>query len=111
MNSTSLFLLIAAGFFVMFTLGWFSRLLLRHIRRSIGQDSIEAVELEGLEADLIAAEHDREEALQMLAEQEQQFTSNVRQLEADLEAAMEGLGNARREAEYYRSMLQDTQGK
>jgi len=102
MNREELVILIALVLFFSFILGW----LMRWAYGKMGKvNSANMTDVDDLANRLHEAEIQRDEATQRLNDQEWEYTNKVTQTEAELQAAMEGLGEARREAEDLRMQL------
>ena len=94
--ATSVILLIAFG------LGWFAYWLLHRFSRIGGADM---GEVDRLAQSLHEAEDMRDQALIYLEQREGELTNQIAQTEAELRAAMEGLRDARQEAEEMRAYI------
>lgn len=102
MNRTELVIGMAIILFVSFALGWFAYWLMHRFTRVPGADS---AELERLAQALHEAEETRDEAIVYLQQREAELANRIAQTEAELRATMEGLRNARAEAEHLRTQL------
>jgi prophage endopeptidase len=96
-TATAIILLLA------FALGWFTYWLLHRFTRVAGGDM---AELDNLARSLHEAEEAREQALIYLEEREAELLNQIAQTEAELRAAMEGLRDARHEAEEMRAYIE-----
>jgi prophage endopeptidase len=96
-TATAIILLLA------FALGWFTYWLLHRFTRVSGGDM---AELDNLARSLHEAEEAREQALIYLEEREAELLNQIAQTEAELRAAMEGLRDARHEAEEMRAYIE-----
>lgn len=105
MTEQDLALLIAAALFAAFALGWAAHWLWSVITR---KRSPEALRVEAMAADLLEAEAQRDAVTEAKAEtettmsteftaREQELEVRLRETQAELEAAMEGLRAARQE--------------
>lgn len=105
MTEQDLALLIAAALFAAFALGWVAHWLWSVITR---KRSPEALRVEAMAADLLEAEAQRDAVTEAKAEtettmsseftaREQELEIKLRETQAELEAAMEGLRAARQE--------------
>jgi len=103
MNRVEFILATAIILFAAFGLGWFAYWLLHRFTRVT---KTEMGELEQMSQDLHDAEETRDQALAFLEQREAELTSQVLQAEAELRAAMEGLRDARAEAEELRSYIE-----
>jgi septal ring factor EnvC (AmiA/AmiB activator) len=89
--------------FVAFCIGWFAHWLVHRFTR-VSQADIS--ELEKLSQELHEAEETRDQAITYLQQREAELTNQLTQTEAELSAAMEGLREARHEAEELRNYLE-----
>jgi len=89
--------------FLAFMMGWFAYWLLHRFGRVAGDD---VGELDDLAKSLHDAEEMRDEALAFLEQREQELGSRISQTEAELQAAMDGLREARQEAEEMRAYIE-----
>lgn len=99
MNRTEFILATAAILFVAFLVGWFAHWLLSRFSR-VSQNDLS--ELDKMAQALHDAEETRDQAITYLQQREAEMTNQLTQTEAELRAAMEGLRDARREAEEMR---------
>jgi chromosome segregation ATPase len=88
--------------FVAFGLGWFSYWILHRFSR-IGAADMN--EVDRLAQALHEAEETRDQALIYMEEREAELTNQISQTEAELRAAMDGLRDARHEAEEMRAHI------
>jgi F0F1-type ATP synthase membrane subunit b/b' len=88
--------------FVAFGLGWFSYWLL-HRLSPIGAADMN--EVDRLAQALHEAEESRDQALIYIEQREAELTNQISQTEAELRAAMDGLRDARHEAEEMRAYI------
>jgi prophage endopeptidase len=102
MTRTDLILVTAAFLFLAFALGWAAHWLVRRITRV---DQSDLGELERMAQSLNEAEEMRDQALAYIDEREAAMTREIKQTRAELDAAMDGLRNARAEAEHLRRLL------
>ncbi len=108
MNRTEFVVVIAIILFVAFALGWFGNWLIHRLTRVSGVDMNE---LEEMAKSLHDAEETRDQAITYLQHREAELTNQIAQTEAELRAAMDGLREARREAEELRIYVeQENQG-
>ncbi|MGR3494420.1 hypothetical protein [Citreimonas sp.] len=105
MNRTEFIVATAAILFVSFCLGWFSHWLIHRFGK-VRQTDVD--ELERMGRELHEAEETRDQAITYLQQREAELTNQLAQTEAELSAAMEGLREARAEAEDLRDYI-DTQ--
>ncbi|WP_268234506.1 cytochrome PufQ [Frigidibacter albus] len=103
MNRTEFIIATAIILFVAFGLGWFASWLLHRLTRVT---QAEMGELDQMAQALHEAEETRDQALAYLEQREQELVSQLNQTEAELRAAMEGLRDARQEAEELRSYIE-----
>ncbi|KAA0912223.1 hypothetical protein [Aquicoccus porphyridii] len=92
--------------FVAFCMGWFANWLIHRFTR-VARSDIE--ELEKMSQELHEAEETRDQAITYLQQREAELTNQIAQTEAELAAAMDGLRDARHEAETLRAQL-DSRG-
>jgi hypothetical protein len=88
--------------FVAFGLGWFSYWILHRFSR-IGAADMN--EVDRLAQALHEAEESRDQALIYIEQREAELTNQISQTEAELRAAMDGLRDARHEAEEMRAYI------
>ncbi|MGL4279315.1 MAG: hypothetical protein ACRCS0_03030 [Albidovulum sp.] len=88
--------------FLAFGLGWFTYWLLHRFSRIGGADM---GEVDRLAQALHEAEETRDQAIIYLEQREAELSNQIAQTEAELRAAMEGLRDARREAEEMRAYI------
>ena len=88
---------------VAFAMGWFTHWLLHRFTRVKGGDM---AEMDKLAQSLHEAEELRDQALAYLEQREDELTNHISQTEAELKAAMEGLRDARHEAEEMRAYIE-----
>lgn len=103
MNRTEFIIATAIILFIAFALGWFASWLLHRLTRVT---QAEMGELDQMARSLHEAEESRDQALIYLEQRERELTSQLSQTEAELRAAMEGLRDARREAEELRAYIE-----
>ena len=96
MNSDELIGVLALAFFLSFVFGWVLRWGYSGFNKI---NSSDMGEIDDLTNRLYEMEHTIDAVETHLKEREWELTNRISQLEAELEAAMEGLGAARREAE------------
>ena len=96
-TATAIILLMA------FALGWFTYWLLHRFTRVAGGD---VAEMDNLAQSLHEAEETRDQALIYLEQREAELMNQIAQTEAELRAAMEGLRDARHEAEEMRAYIE-----
>jgi len=103
MNRTEFIVVIAIILFVAFALGWFAYWLVHKLTRVSGVDM---TELEEMAHALHDAEETRDQAINYLQHRETELTNQLSQTEAELRAAMDGLREARHEAEELRAYVE-----
>jgi len=85
--------------FVAFCMGWFANWLVHRFTR-VAQSDVD--QLERMSQELHEAEETRDQAITYLQQREAELTNQLTQTEAELRAAMDGLRDARQEAEELR---------
>ncbi|WP_293447994.1 hypothetical protein [Planktotalea sp.] len=106
MNRTEFVIATAIILFVAFCMGWFANWLIHrftHVSRS------DVGELERMAQELHEAEETRDQSITYLQQREAELTNQLSQTEAELNAAMEGLRDARYEAEELRAYIERAQ--
>ncbi|MCB2111029.1 MAG: hypothetical protein H6895_13740 [Defluviimonas sp.] len=103
MNRTEFIVATAVILFVAFALGWFTCWLLHRLTRVT---QTEMGELDKMARDLHEAEETRDQAIAYLERREAELTNKLSQTEAELRAAMDGLRDARHEAEELRAYIE-----
>lgn len=103
MNRNELVVVTAIVLLLAFTLGWFANWLVHRFRRVSAADM---GEVERLAQALHEAEEARDQAILYIETREQQLQNKLSQTEAELRAAMEGLRDARQEAEEMRAYIE-----
>lgn len=106
MSRTEFVLATAIILFVAFCLGWFANWLLHRFTRVAAGD---VEELDKMSQELHEAEETRDQAITYLQQREAELTTQLAQTEAELRAAMDGLRDARQEAEEMRAYLSQHQ--
>jgi septal ring factor EnvC (AmiA/AmiB activator) len=86
--------------FVAFCLGWFAHWLVHRFTR-VSQADMD--QLDKMSQELHEAEETRDQAITYLQQREAELTNQLAQTEAELSAAMDGLREARQEAEELRN--------
>ena len=102
MNRTEFIIATAIVLFVAFCMGWFANWL---VHRFIRVGASDVGELERMAQELHEAEETRDQAITYLQQREADLTNQLSQTEAELAATMEGLREARYEAEQMRAHL------
>lgn len=108
MNRTELIISIAVAFFVTFLAGWLLRWAYGRLNRV---NSVNVTEIDDLANRLHEAEEARDQAMTYVQQREWELTNQLTQSEAELAAAMEGLGTARREAAELQTHLDAAQAE
>jgi len=103
MNRTEFIIVTAIILFVAFLLGWFAHWLIHRFTRVPTGDMSE---LDRMAQALHEAEETRDQAITYLQKREAEMSNNLAQTAAELGAAMEGLRDARREAEELRGFIE-----
>lgn len=103
MNRTEFIVATAIILFVAFCLGWFASWLINRFTRV---SKAEIGELDRMAQALHEAEETRDQAITYLQQREAEITNQLSQTEAELRAAMDGLRDARTEAEHLRKQVQ-----
>ena len=100
MNRIEFIVVTALVLFVAFGLGWVTNWLIHRFTRVRQQD---LNELDRMAQALHEAEEIRDQAIEYVQTRERDLVARLSQLEAELSAAMDGLREARAEAEYWRT--------
>lgn len=103
MNRLEFIAITAIILFVAFLLGWFAHWLIHRFSRVKGS---EMSELDKLAQQLHEAEEQRDQAVAYYQQREMDLNGTLHQTEAELSAAMEGLRDARQEAEELRAYIE-----
>ena len=103
MNRTEIIIATAVILFVAFCVGWFAHWLIHRFTRVSRADM---GELERMAQELHEAEEARDQAITYLQQREAELSNQLSQTEAELSAAMDGLRDARREAEELRMYIE-----
>ncbi|WP_135504535.1 hypothetical protein [Roseovarius aestuariivivens] len=107
MNRTEFIIATAIVLFVAFCMGWFANWLVHRFTR-VSQSDVG--ELERMAQELHEAEETRDQAITYLQQREAELTNQLSQTEAELSATMDGLREARQEAEHLRNELEQARG-
>jgi len=105
MSRTEFVIATAIVLFVAFCMGWFANWLIHRFTRVSASD---VGELERMAQELHEAEETRDQAITYLQQREAELTNQLSQTEAELAAAMDGLRDARQEAEEMRTYIDRT---
>ena len=103
MNRTEFIIVTAIILFVAFTLGWFAHWLIHRFTQVTGG---EMGEIDKMAQSLHEAEETRDQAITYLQQREAEMSNQLHQTEAELRAAMDGLRDARTEAEELRAYIE-----
>jgi septal ring factor EnvC (AmiA/AmiB activator) len=103
MNRTEFIIATAIVLFLAFLFGWFAHWLIHRFTRIT---PAEMGEVEKLAQSLHEAEESRDEAIAWFQDREAKLENQLAQTEAELRAAMEGLREARSEADELRSYVE-----
>jgi len=103
MDRTEFIIATASILFVAFLLGWFVSWLIHRVARVTQSDM---GELDQMAQQLHDAEETRDQAIAYQQQREAELTNQLSQTEAELRAAMEGLHEARVEAEELRTFME-----
>ncbi len=103
MNRTEFVIATAIILFVAFMLGWFAHWLVHRFMRVAQADMNE---IDHMAHQLHEAEEQRDQAVTFYQQREAEMSNQLTQTEAELRAAMDGLREARREAEELRSYIE-----
>jgi len=102
-NRAEIITAVAIILFVAFTLGWFASWLMHRFTRVTKADMSE---LDQMAQSLHEAEELRDQAIAYIESREAELTNQLAQSEAELNAAMGGLRDARQEAEELRMYIE-----
>ena len=103
MNRTEFIAATAVILMLAFAAGWFTYWLLHRFTRVAGGDM---AEMDRMAQSLHEAEEIRDQAIIYLESREGELMNQIAQTEAELRAAMEGLRDARHEAEEMRAYIE-----
>jgi septal ring factor EnvC (AmiA/AmiB activator) len=107
MTRTEFIIATAIILFVAFCTGWFANWLIHRFTR-VARSDVE--DLDRMAQELHEAEETRDQAITYLQQREAELTNQLSQTEAELSAAMEGLRDARQEAEELRVQYEQANG-
>ena len=105
MNRVKFIIATAIVLFIAFCVGWFANWLIHRFTRVSKSDM---GELEKMAQELHEAEETRDQAITYLQQREAELTNQLAQAEAELSATMDGLREARHEAEDLRAYIERT---
>jgi len=103
MGRTELVMVMAVILFIAFLLGWVAHLLLGRFNR-VGTSNV--ADLDHMANAMHEAEETRDQAIAYMQDREAELTGQLGQYKAELQAAMDGLGEARRETDELRSYIE-----
>lgn len=103
MNRTEFIIVTAIILMAAFAMGWFVHWVINRFTRVAGGDM---GEMDRLSTMLHDAEESRDQAIMYLEQREAELMNQIHQTEAELRAAMEGLRDARAEAEEMRGYIE-----
>jgi Spy/CpxP family protein refolding chaperone len=103
MSKTEFIIVTAIILFVAFTMGWFAHWLIHRFTKVSGS---EMGELDRMAQALHEAEETRDQAITYMQQRESELSNQMHQTEAELRAAMDGLRDARHEAEELRAYIE-----
>lgn len=103
MNRTEFIIATAIILFVAFVVGWLANWLVHRATRVRQSD---VADLDRMSQELHEAEETRDQAITYLQQREAELTNQLTQTEAELRAAMDGLRDAREEAENLRAHVE-----
>ena len=103
MSKTEFIIVTAIILFIAFTLGWFAHWLIHRFTKVSGS---EMGELDRMAQALHEAEETRDQAITYMQQRESELSNQMHQTEAELRAAMDGLRDARHEAEELRAYIE-----
>lgn len=107
MNRTEFIIAIAIILFVAFVFGWFANWVVHRLSRV---SSADISEMDQMAKALHESEDLRDQAITYIEQREAELTNQLAQTEAELRAAMEGLREARHEAEELRGYIERMSG-
>ena len=103
MSKTEFIIVTAIILFVAFTMGWFAHWLIHRFTKVSGS---EMGEIDRMAQALHEAEETRDQAITYMQQRESELSNQMHQTEAELRAAMDGLRDARQEAEELRAYIE-----
>ncbi|WP_421701708.1 hypothetical protein [Aliiroseovarius sp.] len=103
MSKTEFIIVTAIILFVAFTMGWFAHWLIHRFTKVSGS---EMGEIDRMAQALHEAEETRDQAITYMQQRESELSNQMHQTEAELRAAMDGLRDARHEAEELRAYIE-----
>jgi predicted nucleic acid-binding Zn-ribbon protein len=106
MDRTQFIITTAIVLFIAFAVGWFANWLVHRMTRVRQSD---VADLDRMSQELHEAEETRDQAITYLQQREAELTNQLTQTEAELRAAMDGLRDAREEAEQMRAYVEQIQ--
>jgi len=106
MNRTEFIIITAIILFFAFIMGWFAHWL---IHRFVQVSGSEMSELDKMAQALHEAEETRDQSITYLQQREAEMSNQLHQAEAELQAAMDGLRDARQEAGELRDYIEQAE--
>ena len=106
MSRTQFIIVTAVILFAAFCVGWFANWLVHRFTRVRQSD---VADLDRMGQELHEAEETRDQAITYLQQREAELSNQLTQTEAELRAAMDGLRDARQEAEEMRDYIERVQ--
>ncbi len=103
MNRTEFIIVTAIILMAAFAMGWFAQWLIGRFARVAGGDM---AEIDRIATMLHEAEETRDQAIMYLEQREAELMNQIAQTDAELRAAMDGLRDARHEAEEMRAYIE-----
>ena len=103
MNGAEFIAATAAILFMAFLAGWFTHWLISRITRVTRSDMDD---LDKMAQELHHAEEERDQTVSYFQQREAELSNKLSQTEAELEAAMDGLRNARTESEELKAYIE-----
>ena len=102
MDKFELTLIVAFALLVSFVIGWILSRLFRNINQNF---HLEARDVNELTTTLLNVEEERDNTIAYVQNREKELANQLGQVRAELNAAMEGLGSARREVAELKAKL------
>jgi prophage endopeptidase len=102
MDKFELILIVAFALLMSFVIGWILSRLFRNINQNF---HLEARDVNELTTTLLNVEEERDNTIAYVQNREKELANQLGQVRAELNAAMEGLGSARREVAELKAKL------
>ena len=102
MDKFELILIVAFALLMSFVIGWILSRLFRNINQNL---HLEARDVNELTTTLLNVEEERDNTIAYVQNREKELANQLGQVRAELNAAMEGLGSARREVAELKAKL------